>query len=37
MNSVDRVYSALKLLEPDRVPIIELDIAPQISRKICPY
>ncbi len=37
MNSYERVMMALKLKEPDRVPIVEWTISPKIIKALCPH
>ncbi len=36
MNSYERVKTALELREPDRVPIVELYVSPNVQSAICP-
>ena len=36
MNSYERVMAALELKEPDRVPILEWIISPNVIKAICP-
>jgi len=36
MNSVERVHSALKLGQPDRVPVLEFVVDEKVARAIAP-
>ena len=36
MNSVERVYTALKLGQPDRVPVIEFVVDEKVARAAVP-
>ena len=36
MNSYERVMAAMRLEQPDRVPIVELLIDPKVQKAICP-